>query len=61
MHPGQFNCIASPDENTFKNTILDLSYQATFLDLLGTGKDSVMVIHGGGLARHKDKAKQEMV
>ncbi len=58
MHPGQFNCIASPSENTFKNTISDLSYQATFLDLLGTGKDSVMVIHGGGLYGDKEKAKQ---
>ena len=58
MHPGQFNCIASPSENTFKNTISDLSYQATFLDLLGADIHSVMVIHGGGLYGDKEAAKK---
>ena len=58
MHPGQYNCIGSPNENTFRNTILDLEYQATFLDLIGMGKDSVMVIHGGGLYGDKELAKK---
>ena len=32
--------------------------QATFLDLLETGKDSVMVIHGGGVYGDKEKTKK---
>ncbi len=58
MHPGQYNCIGTPNENTFQNTILDLKYQATFLDLIGMGKDSVMVIHGGGLYGDKELTKK---
>ena len=57
MHPGQFNCVASPNENTFKNTTSDLYYQATLLDLLETGDNSVMVIHGGGLYGDKETTK----
>lgn len=58
MHPGQFNCISSPNETTFKNTVANLDYQATFLDLLETGHNSVMVIHGGGLYGDKELSKE---
>ena len=36
-------------------TIKDLDYHATVLDILETGKDSVMVIHGGGVYGEKEK------
>lgn len=55
MHPGQYDVIGSPDEATFQNTLTDLYYHAQVLDMMGVGKDGVIVIHGGGL--YGDKAK----
>lgn len=49
FHPGQYNVIGTPNRETFEKTILDLKYHADVLDLMGVGKDSVIVIHGGGV------------
>ena len=49
FHPGQFNVLGTPREKALKQTILDLQYHADVLDLMEMGKDSVMVIHGGGV------------
>jgi len=57
MHPGQYNVVGSPSENAFRKTINDLEYQATVLDLMGMGKDSVMVVHGGGMYGDKEATK----
>lgn len=56
MHPGQYDVIGSPDEATFQNTLTDLYYHARVLDMMGVGKDGVIVIHGGGLYGDKGKA-----
>ena len=53
FHPGQYNVVGSPNENAFKNTVLDLQYHADVLNLMGMGKDSVMVVHGGGVYGNK--------
>ena len=58
FHPGQYNVIGSPNEKAFQHTIDDLSYHAEVLDLMGLGKNSVMVIHGGGIYGDKKKTKQ---
>ena len=55
FHPGQFNVLASPNPIALKHTLDDLEYHADVLDLMEMGKDSVMVIHGGGV--YKDKPK----
>ena len=55
FHPGQYNVIASPNETAFKHTVDDLKYHADVLDLMQLGKDSVMVIHGGGIYGNKDE------
>ena len=49
FHPGQFNVLGTPREKALKQTVLDLQYHADVLDLMEMGKDSVMVIHGGGV------------
>ena len=49
FHPGQFNVLGTPRTKALKQTILDLQYHADVLDLMEMGKDSVMVIHGGGV------------
>jgi len=49
FHPGQYNVLGTPREKVLKQTIADLQYQADVFDLMEMGKDSVMVIHGGGV------------
>lgn len=55
FHPGQYNVVGTPNEKTFQQTIRDLSYHAEVLDRMEMGKDSVMVVHGGGLYNDKQK------
>ena len=55
FHPGQYNVVGTTNKKTFLQTIVDLSYHADVLDLMGMGKDSVMVVHGGGLYGDKEK------
>ena len=57
FHPGQFNVVGTPDEKAFKQTIRDLEYHATVLDLMGVDNNSVMVVHGGGVYGDKEKTK----
>jgi UV DNA damage endonuclease len=57
FHPGQFNCIGSPNEEVIKNTTNDLKYHADVLDLMGLSNNSVMVIHGGGTYKNKELTK----
>ena len=49
FHPGHFNVIGTPTQEYFQHTCEDLGYHADVLDLMGCGKNSVMVIHGGGV------------
>lgn len=55
FHPGQYNVIGTPNETVFKNTVLDLTYHAEMLDLMNMGKDSVIVVHGGGVYKNKEE------
>ena len=55
FHPGQYNVIGTPNENVFNNTVLDLTYHAEMLDLMNMGKDSVIVVHGGGVYKNKEE------
>ena len=48
FHPGQYNVVGTPNEQSFKHTICDLKYHADVLDLMGLNQNSVMVVHGGG-------------
>jgi UV DNA damage endonuclease len=58
MHPGQYNVVGTPNENAFKQTILDLEYQASILDLMEMDENSVMVVHGGGIYGDKNLTKE---
>ena len=58
MHPGQYNVVGTPSEDKFQQTVRNLDYQAELLDIMGMGKDSVMVVHGGGLYGDKELTKQ---
>ncbi len=57
FHPGQYNVVGSPNRKCFEQTIKELKYHADILDLMGLGKDSVMVVHGGGTYGDKELTK----
>ncbi|KAM0751997.1 UV-endonuclease UvdE [Meredithblackwellia eburnea MCA 4105] len=53
-HPGQFTQLGSPKPVVVENAIRDLNYHCEMMDRMGLDKDSVMIIHGGGV--YGDKA-----
>ena len=48
MHPDQFVVLNSPNEQTVKNSIAELVYQSTVLDLMELDSTAKLQIHGGG-------------
>jgi UV DNA damage endonuclease len=61
FHPGQFNVLASISEKAYLQTLKDLEYHADVLDMMGLPKDSVMVIHGGGVYGEKEKTMKRWI
>jgi UV DNA damage endonuclease len=61
MHPGQWNNLGSPNQKVVDQTFKDLNYHCGILDMMGMGKDSVMVIHGGGVYGDKQGAMKRWV
>ena len=55
FHPGQYNVIGTPTKSAFEHTINDLKYHCDILDLMDLDKNSVVVIHGGGVYGDKKK------
>lgn len=61
FHPGQYNVIGTPNLEAWNSTLRDLSGHARILDLMHLGRDSVMVVHGGGSYGNKEETKQRWV
>ncbi|KAF9781404.1 UV-endonuclease UvdE-domain-containing protein [Thelephora terrestris] len=53
LHPGQFTQIGSPKENVVEASVRELHYHCSMLQYMGMGKDSVMIIHMGGMYGNK--------
>ena len=56
FHPGQYDVVCTPHKNVFDCTYDDLKYHADVLDLMDMDKNSVIVVHGGGLYGDKKSA-----
>ena len=54
FHPGQYNCLASLNNEVFMQTVRDLKYHSDVFDMMEVDDNSIMVIHGGGI--YKDKS-----
>lgn len=48
MHPGQYTVLNSPDQGVVERAVLELQYHAKFLDAMGLGFESKIVLHIGG-------------
>ena len=60
MHPAQFCVLSSKSEDVVKNAFGELNHHCEILDRMGLGKDSVIIIHGGGVYGDKKKALKRL-
>ncbi|WP_276499002.1 UV DNA damage repair endonuclease UvsE [Pontibacter litorisediminis] len=58
MHPDQFVVLNSPNEQTVRNSIAELVYQGSVLDLMELDTTAKLQIHGGGAYGDKPSAIQ---
>lgn len=58
MHPDQFVVLNSPNGQTVKNSIAELVYQGSILDLMELDTKAKLQIHGGGAYGDKPAAMQ---
>lgn len=56
MHPGQFTVLNTPNEEFLANTLRDLEYHASVLDLMGLDPGHKIVLHGGGAYGGKERS-----
>jgi UV DNA damage endonuclease len=55
FHPGQYTLLTSENTEVTRRSIQDIRLHAYLLNKMGT-KDSVIVLHGGGVYKNKQKA-----
>jgi UV DNA damage endonuclease len=56
MHPDQFVVLNSPKPETVQNSIAELVYQGSVMDLMGLDRSAKLQIHGGGAYSDKPTA-----
>lgn len=56
MHPGQYTVLNARESDVVHRAVLDLAYHARVLDLLGTGQDSKIILHVGGVYGNREDA-----
>lgn len=54
VHPGQFTQLGSNKPAVIDSAVRELDYHCEMLDLMGIGKDGVMIVHGGGVYEDKE-------
>jgi UV DNA damage endonuclease len=57
MHPGQYTVLNSQNEATVDAAVEELEVHAEILEAMGLDRDSVVVLHVGGLAGDREDAK----
>lgn len=60
MHPAQFCVLSSKSEDIVQNAFGELNHHCEILDRMGLDKNSVIIIHGGGVYGDKCKALERL-
>ena len=60
MHPAQFCVLSSKSEDVVGNSFNELIHHCDILDRMGLDKNSVIIIHGGGVYGDKCKSLQRL-
>jgi UV DNA damage endonuclease len=61
MHPDQFVVLNSPSSQIVHNSIRELEYQCSVLDLMGLDATAKLQIHGGGVYGDKPAAMRRFI
>jgi UV DNA damage endonuclease len=61
MHPDQFVVLNSPSPRIVENSIRELAYQASIMDLMGLDASAKLQIHGGGVYGDKPAARRRFI
>lgn len=61
MHPGQYTVLNSPKEEVVERAVEDLIYHDRFLNVLGVGTTSKLILHIGGVYGDKSSASKRFV
>ena len=61
MHPGQYTVLNSPNGDVALRAVKDLNYHAKVLDSLGTGMESKIVLHIGGVYKDKQESMNRFI
>lgn len=61
MHPGQWNQIGAYKREVFDQTVKDLEYHCSLLDVMGMDNNSILCIHGGGTYGDKETTMRRWV
>jgi len=60
MHPAQFCVLSTKSQQILDNTFSDLNHHCDILDRMGLDKNSVIIIHGGGVYGYKNKSLERL-
>jgi len=61
MHPGQYTVLNSPNHTFYENSLLDLEYHNSILDLMALPKSHKIILHGGGIYGDKKAATKLLI
>ena len=61
MHPDQFVVLNSPSPHIVQNSIRELAYQGSIMDLMGLDATAKLQIHGGGVYGDKPAAIRRFI
>lgn len=61
MHPGQYTVLNSNDSDIVRRAAEDLAYHCDFLDAIGSGPESKIILHIGGVYNDKESAIKRFI
>ncbi|HKK95420.1 MAG TPA: UV DNA damage repair endonuclease UvsE [Anaerovoracaceae bacterium] len=61
VHPGQYTVLNSNNNEVVDKAIKDLIYHQRFLDSLGVGNESKIILHVGGMYGNKEEAIKRFI